>query len=156
MRLTASEINQAIADTCRTLDVPAFASQIRWNWNTRYSAKMGTARYKDNSLQLSTQVYSVASTEDQIRNVVHEVCHLVAGHLFGLRIKAHGWEWASLMRKCGRKPERCHSNVVAVHTGICACAAGVPLTQIIYGKIKRGTRSYRCRKCRQQIKLNSF
>lgn len=41
--------------------------------------------------------------------VPHEVAHLIARQLFGLRISAHGAEWKDVMRRFGCEPRRCHS-----------------------------------------------
>lgn len=41
--------------------------------------------------------------------IPHEVAHLVCSRVHGLRAKAHGKEWQSVMRAFGVAPERCHT-----------------------------------------------
>lgn len=43
------------------------------------------------------------------QTVPHEVAHLVARVLHGVKIRPHGREWQSIMSKFGAKPIRCHN-----------------------------------------------
>jgi SprT protein len=91
------------------------------------------------------------------QTVPHEVAHLVAFHVFGLRIRPHGPEWQSVMMLFDAHPQRCHSFALeeaprrrlAQHTYHCGCRAHT-LSSIRHNRVRRGQRYY-CRVCGQLL-----
>jgi SprT protein len=86
--------------------------------------------------------------------VPHEVAHLIAHQLFGLKIQPHGEEWQLIMRGVYElPPNRCHSYAVqrrAVSRYIysCSCPQGeFPFSAQRHAMVAKGRRYY-CRRCK--------
>jgi len=75
--------------------------------------KAGVAHLTENKLRFNPQLYR-ENREDFLRQTVaHEVAHLIAHQLFGLKIQPHGEEWQLIMRGVYElPPNRCHSYAV--------------------------------------------
>ena len=92
------------------------------------------------------------------RTVPHEVAHVVARALFGVRIRPHGDEWKGVMEWFGAEASRCHDYDVS-HTQTrrlqrfpyrCACRPHW-LTSIRHKRILAG-QMYYCRACKKPLR----
>lgn len=91
------------------------------------------------------------------RTVPHEVAHLVAYQVFGLKIKPHGREWKQVMGLFNADDSRCHSyDVSKLNTRRyrrfayeCSCRSH-QLTSIRHNRVLSGY-SYVCKSCKQPL-----
>lgn len=154
-----------IGQTLALLERLEMFERIKVRWNTRYTSKLGSARWDPHAshhlLQFSVPLWPRATPKDRRETVIHEVCHLVAkqnAREAGRKIKPHGPEWQSLMIRCGIEAKRTHNvsneglgpirNRVEIN---CGCQT-ISVTPYVAGRIAAGA-SYRCRKCK--IKLEA-
>jgi SprT protein len=97
---------------CYHNNVPELAQAIQIEWNPRFTRRLGDAIFNPTTFQskirLSIPLWPRASSQDRMETVVHEACHIIVWHQFGLFIKAHGPEWKQAMENCGVQPERTH------------------------------------------------
>ena len=122
--------------------------------------KAGVAHLTENLLRFNPQLYQ-ENREDFLRQTVpHEVAHLVAHQLFGLRIQPHGEEWQLIMRGVYELPSsRCHTYAVKrrqVSRFIyrCQCPDGeFPFSAQRHALVAKGRR-YLCRRCRATLNFS--
>jgi len=90
--------------------------------------------------------------------VPHEVAHLVVAALHRGRVKPHGPEWREVMRRFGIRARATHgfettpARRVARVPYRCGCGREHLLTVRAHRRIRRGTREYVCRKCREILR----
>ncbi len=161
----SSEVRDLIAWTCRVCGVVRLTSQIDFTWNARFTARMGDARWDPQTrrglIRLSSVLWPKADRDEQVETVVHEACHVIAGHLYGPS-QGHGPNWRALMRRCGyENAARCHNvdrDGIAARRqqrqvrAVCGCSQGVMIGPIQAARARRGS-VYRCRRCDQTIRL---
>ena len=136
----------------RSFSRPRVSLQLR-------GQKAGVAHLQENLLRFNAQLYR-ENTEHFLRQTVaHEVAHLVAHQLFGLRIRPHGEEWQKIMRGVFQlPPERCHSYDVPRRKATryvyrCQCPEGLfPFSAQRHGLVAKGRR-YLCRRCRATLQF---
>jgi SprT protein len=116
--------------------------------------KAGVAHLTENKLRFNPQLYRENQQDFLKQTVAHEVAHLIAHQLFGLKIQAHGEEWQLIMRGVYElPPHRCHSYAVQrrqVSRFIyrCSCAEGeFPFSSQRHALVAKGRR-YFCRRCK--------
>ncbi len=93
------------------------------------------------------------------RTVPHEVAHVIARTYHGGKIRPHGAEWQSVMGFFNAEPSRCHSYDISRSSTrklrrfryACHCSEHL-LTSIRHKRSLAGQR-YRCRKCKNPLKL---
>ncbi|SDH40504.1 SprT protein [Pseudomonas flavescens] len=121
--------------------------------------KAGVAHLTENKLRFNPQLYR-ENQEDFLRQTVpHEVAHLVAHQLFGLRIQPHGEEWQLIMRGVYELPaHRCHNydvkrRQVSRFIYRCECPqAEFPFSAQRHALVAKGRR-YFCRRCRITLRF---
>ncbi|VXC60198.1 Protein SprT [Pseudomonas sp. 8Z] len=119
--------------------------------------KAGVAHLTENKLRFNLQLYR-DNREDFLRQTVpHEVAHLVAHQLFGLRIQPHGEEWQLIMRGVYElAPNRCHNyeverRKVSRFIYRCSCPDGeFPFSAQRHALVAKGRR-YFCRRCKATL-----
>ena len=107
--------------------------------------------------------------EDNLAHtVVHEVAHYLTDQIYGQsspgiftrrRIKPHGEEWKSVMRRLGAEPVRtCQYDLSGVplrrvkyYDYACLCQAH-RLSSIRHNRVMAGKASYHCKQCRGQLR----
>jgi SprT protein len=144
---------QAEAFFKRTFARPTVSFKLR-------GQKAGVAHLTENLLRFNPQLYQ-ENREDFLRQTVpHEVAHLVAHQLFGLRIQPHGDEWQLIMRGVYElPPRRCHTYAVKrrqVSRFIyrCSCPDGeFPFSAQRHALVAKGRR-YLCRRCRATLNFS--
>lgn len=116
--------------------------------------KAGVAHLTENKLRFNPQLYRENRDDFLKQTVAHEVAHLIAHQLFGLKIQAHGEEWQLIMRGVYElPPNRCHSYAVTrrqVSRFIyrCTCPQGeFPFSAQRHALVAKGRRYY-CRRCK--------
>lgn len=92
-----------------------------------------------------------------MHTVPHEVAHLVAYHIYGIKIKPHGKEWQSIMKLVyNLPPERCHRYNISKKINryfvySCGCEANKHLLTIRrYNAISKG-KKYICKRCLNEL-----
>ncbi|WP_339079104.1 SprT family zinc-dependent metalloprotease [Pseudomonas sp. TMP9] len=116
--------------------------------------KAGVAHLTENKLRFNPQLYR-ENREDFLRQTVpHEVAHLIAHQLFGLKIQPHGEEWQLIMRGVYElAPNRCHTYEVKRRMANryiyrCSCPQGeFPFSAQRHALVSKGRR-YFCRRCK--------
>nr|WP_298144068.1 SprT family zinc-dependent metalloprotease [uncultured Pseudomonas sp.] len=116
--------------------------------------KAGVAHLTENKLRFNPQLY-LENREDFLKQTVpHEVAHLIAHQLFGLKIQPHGEEWQLIMRGVYHlPPNRCHSYAVTRRKTSqfiyrCDCPQGeFPFSAQRHALAAKGRR-YFCRRCK--------
>lgn len=118
--------------------------------------KAGVAHLTENKLRFNPQLYRENQEDFLKQTVAHEVAHLIAHHLFGLSIQAHGEEWQLIMRGVYElPPHRCHSYAVnrrKVSRYIYRCTCPEPQGEFPFSAqrhalVSKGRR-YFCRRCK--------
>ncbi|NQD95176.1 SprT family zinc-dependent metalloprotease [Pseudomonas sp. CrR25] len=116
--------------------------------------KAGVAHLTENKLRFNPQLYRENRDDFLTQTVAHEVAHLVAHQLFGVKIQPHGEEWQLIMRGVFElPPHRCHNYAVArrqVSRFIyrCSCPQGeFPFSVQRHALVAKGRRYY-CRRCK--------
>lgn len=159
------EILELVAIACEVCGVPELTSRIRVQWNTRFTARMGDARWDalrgQGLIRLSVPLWPRASEEDRRETIVHEACHIIADYRFGRR-QGHGHHWRQMMALCGyRDAKRCHDvdrESIRERRGqnrlraACGCAGGVIVGPVQVRRIQAGA-AYTCRRCDQRVRL---
>lgn len=75
--------------------------------NYRAKCRAGAVHSKNKTLSLTHKFFECESrNDDHIDTLLHEVAHIITGAAYH-RVKAHGWEWKSVMRALGATPDRC-------------------------------------------------
>ena len=124
------------------------------------SSQLNPVNRTENLLRFNPQLYQ-ENREDFLRQTVpHEVAHLVAHQLFGLRIQPHGEEWQLIMRGVYElPPSRCHTYAVkrrqvARFIYRCSCPDGeFPFSAQRHALVAKGRR-YLCRRCRATLNFS--
>ncbi|MFI8481286.1 SprT family zinc-dependent metalloprotease [Pseudomonas sp. NPDC078700] len=118
--------------------------------------KAGVAHLTENKLRFNPQLYRENQQDFLKQTVPHEVAHLIAHHLFGLSIQAHGEEWQLIMRGVYElPPHRCHSYEVKrrqvqryIYRCTCPDTKGeFPFSAQRHALVAKGRR-YFCRRCK--------
>lgn len=146
-----------IACTRNGLDA-SFADKVSVQFMGNFTSRMGDAHYGKMRVRFSLPLFLRASNKDQEDTVVHEMCHIIAAHKYGVRIKPHGKEWKLCMVNAGYAPTRCHS---VDRTGLaktrktmktqCGCRTHM-VTPNMYRKISAG-QSRICRICKGRLHI---
>lgn len=115
--------------------------------------KAGVAHLTENKLRFNPQLYRDNHDDFLKQTVAHEVAHLIAHQLFGLKIQPHGAEWQLIMRGVYQLlPQRCHSYAVkrrqvSRYIYRCSCPQGeFPFSAQRHALAAKGRRYY-CRRC---------
>jgi len=143
-------IDKANVLYCKSMSYPEVSFDLR-------GATAGQACYSKWTIRINAVL--LVENWDTIfdRTIPHEVAHLVARGLYSKygRIKPHGREWKSVMRKFGKEPSRCHSYDVSNSTARtvardyiykCPCKT-YDLTIIRHRRMQSGRRKYSCPRC---------
>ena len=148
--LTNEDVRQFISFACERCGVKGQEGKIRFEWNHRYTRRMGCA-YGSHLIKLSIPLFLRASREEQRNTVIHETCHCIASALYGN--VGHGYQWKRLMVMCGLPPARCHN---VDRTGLkrqmrkaeyrCGCST-YNLSMIRHAHARKGRKQYFCKKC---------
>ena len=154
-----SEIRSLIEKACELNQVPELALTIRFEFNNRFTRRLGDASYLKRQIRLSGPLWPRATAEEKRHVVIHETCHIIARYKFGGQIKPHGVEWRQCMVKAGEEPKRCHNvdrtglKRQTSHVSVnCGCDNPPKVTKHLATKMRKGIR-YRCRICKQRISL---
>lgn len=122
--------------------------------------KAGVAHLHQNLLRFNEQLYRENTDHFLRQTVAHEVAHLVAHHMFGNGIRAHGEEWQLIMRGVYELPaDRCHNYDVARRLASryiyrCECPGrDFPFTAQRHALVRKGRR-YFCRSCRATLEFS--
>jgi SprT protein len=93
------------------------------------------------------------------QTVAHEVAHVVAFTVFGVRIRPHGSEWRAIMQGFGAEPRRCHAYDVsrlrarALRHYPYRCGCGCcEISSIRHNRIRTRGIVYLCRRCHQPLR----
>jgi SprT protein len=148
-----------INEACIAVGRADLTHLIRWEWNSRFTRRMGDASPSLMRIRLSIPLWGRVDEAKHKNTVIHELCHLLAPIVAGGRVQSHGKTWRNLMLRCGQEPNRCHTadrtglarRMPRVATARCKCMTH-QLTNILLNKMLRG-RQYRCNKCRTPLVL---
>ena len=112
----------------------------------------GTATPQKNLLRFNKELFISNQPHFLMHTVPHEVAHLIAYQVYGVKIKPHGKEWQSIMTLVYALPaNRCHHYSVPKKTSRyfiykCACNTLHPLTIRRHNAVNKGSQ-YMCKKC---------
>jgi SprT protein len=97
---------------CHQNGLPELAQAIVIEWNRRFTRRLGDAVFNpitfQSRIRLSIPLWPRASQQDRKETVIHEACHIIVWHKFGLFVAPHGPEWKAAMKNCDVQPERTH------------------------------------------------
>lgn len=118
----------------------------------------GTANYKFNTIKLNNRLLS-KNLDHLEQTVAHELAHLIAVQLHGLKASGHGHAWQNVMRTLGYSPDRTHkldcTGLQRKHTikghVICKCMIHA-LKSKRYNRIVMGAK-FVCLKCKGPLVL---
>lgn len=175
------EVLTKVKETLTILGHEDLIPIILVQWKKSFTRRMGDALYASKEervrktaekfrsptgvivrVRFSIPLFSRATVAQRNQTVVHEVCHIVSlheAHLAGKTISVHGKEWKTLMLMVGANPKRCHEVDTLglgkkVIQGKCSCKTH-SLTPLQAGKILYQNSAFRCRKCKNQILIDS-
>lgn len=112
----------------------------------------GTATPLKNLLRFNKELLINNQQHFLTHTVPHEVAHLIAYQLYGIKIKPHGKEWQLIMTQVYKLPaERCHRysvphKITRYFSYTCHCETIHLLTIRRHNAINKG-RKYVCKKC---------
>src|SRR5260221_3883252 len=85
--MTGTEVREYVELACAACGVPGLAAKIVVRWNSRFTARMGDARWfpaKDRGvIRLSVPLLPKASPAERIETVGHETCPVIPDYRFG-------------------------------------------------------------------------
>ncbi len=148
--------------TRENLGHSSLVNDIDVQWNSRFTAKLGDARFKPTGsrVRFSTPIWPRASEEERRQTVIHEICHIIVAyeaHVNGLpRRRSHGHEWQLMMVRCKVPPERTHcvdTKGLSTRRRVeisCGCKE-ILVTKYIAGRIAFGA-DFRCKRCNGRMK----
>lgn len=119
-----------------------------------YSA--GTATPQLNLLRFNRELLLNNQQHFLQHTVPHEIAHLLAYQIFGLKIRPHGQEWQQIMTEVYKIPaERCHRYHVekkptTYYIYGCDCPITHPLTIRRHNAITKG-KQYICKYCKTKL-----
>ena len=110
---TMRKIYSWIEFACEKNDTLYLASHIRIKFTPRFTRKFAEAGYGIRPLRarirISPMIWQRATPKERFETIIHEACHIVAFHLYGVDIKPHGVEWRQAMKNCGVEPMIYHN-----------------------------------------------
>lgn len=150
------------------IDLGVNPPDIRLEWNSRFTRKMGDARVVDRDLRLgrvrlSLPLWPHMTERAREETIVHEIAHVYAS--LEQPRAGHGEIWKRWMRRFGVTPERLYqidaatfTNTAAVkakrrklkrYVGRCdgPCGRVVTMSAIQRGRALKGNYRYRCAGC---------
>lgn len=159
---------QEIADyCCEQCGLPEWKGRIPVYFSNRMTTTFGRAyiwfwhnelsKEKSPYVKIAQKLWDRARPEQKRFCVVHEVCHVLAAIKYGRFIKPHGWEWSRLMRKCGEKPDRCHTVSTRglkkkyVKEVQCSCGSISYIGPTQIQRLRNGYKWYKCPACKNKI-----
>ncbi len=94
------------------------------------------------------------------QTVPHEVAHVMVARRYRQKVRPHGPQWQSLMRRLGAEPKRCHDfdtsrsqgRRMARFTYYCGCRSH-QISAVRNNRIAAG-QSYICRSCGEQLRAS--
>ena len=101
-------VDRFYAKAVKLLKADPNAKQIKVTYNVRGRVG-GKASIQKRAVLVNEQLAYENFDDYLINTIGHEVAHIVAYQLCGLRIKPHGYEWKGVMRILGLDPVRCHN-----------------------------------------------
>ena len=88
-------------------EVREYLNGCRVLLSNRLVSSAGIAKVKKHCIVLNLRLLAL-HPDELLTVVVHEVCHLLAAKLYGVR-GGHGKQWKELMVALGCEPRRCHT-----------------------------------------------
>jgi SprT protein len=149
-----------IKEACEANEMPWLTNRISWEFNGRFTRRMGDACLRTNRIRLSAPLWERAGAAEQKNTVKHEVCHLIAYKInnFIGSTEPHGKLWKACMIKAGEEPTRCHTvnrdglkRRQKRYKAKCRCMTHT-VTATKRGKMLRGQVRV-CRRCRGRLEL---
>ncbi len=105
--MTVSELYAYGEELLRIWAAPQVEGAWRVEYNRRMRTRAGVAYLEALRVELNPRL--LKTYPDRVRECLcHELAHLVVHRLYGRRARAHGKEWAALMRAAGFEPRRTH------------------------------------------------
>lgn len=170
-RASMQQIKDWAAEAFAENGYPRLIYKVKFEYNERFSARMGDANWTRRRIRLSGPLFDVASLEEQEITVKHEACHIVVAYdhwcdddPFKKRPKAHGDEWKLAMLKCGLRPDRCHDVDTSQNKRnrqrryMVPCACPEARYEVAKGTVTRWVKDAlrglkrRCTRCRQPVR----
>jgi predicted SprT family Zn-dependent metalloprotease len=78
--------------------------RIRFSWCTRLYRSIANCRYDESEgkweIHLSSRLFPLASFDECVETVVHEVCHVLSD-IIGVKDAGHGEVWKLCMERAG-------------------------------------------------------
>ena len=111
--------------------------------------------------------FNLLLAKDNLLSFLNETVPHEVAHLYQMKMnpdsKPHGQEWKYIMNLGGYDARRCHNyDMQSVKSAtkkreifeyICGCGTPHKLTKTRHNRVMRGTHSYVCKKCHQQIRF---
>lgn len=151
---TTSQLRAWAEHACERNQCPGLAARIKFEWHKRLVSTIGRANPASNAVQLSVPLFFRATPEQQRATVIHEVCHLVAWHLYQAR--GHGPRWQHCMVAAGLAPETRHTvDTTGLgqrrHQAWCGCLEPKSISTTRVNRMQRGWK-YTCRRCGEHLR----
>lgn len=167
-----AEVDAVLKDACERMGVPELFKKISWEFNVRYTRALGRADYRKNHIQLSSKLFSLATSAQREDTIRHEAAHLAVAYTYPDRaflsrnhpraIKPHGYEWKRFAVLAGATPKAVSKRIEGSEairgnrrrfTTYCGCPEPHMVSKTIYDRLNQGTR-YTCRSCRSSLSLH--
>ena len=116
----------------------------------------GLALLKSNRLKFNNQLLLEHGKKFIDETAAHELAHLIAYQLHGLKIKPHGTEWKQIMTEVfNSNPSVTHNystsmNRKEIYLYQCLCLTPIQFSKVRHKRAQRGS-IYRCRKCQTTL-----
>lgn len=148
----------------RCKDIIYVPGIIRVEWNRRFTRRIADAVYfpaqSKGRIRLSTKLFPLLSSDQQLDTIRHEYAHLVVHYRHGWNLPAHGDVWKRIARRVGATPEATLKDVPAAmrqfdrqqkrYEYYCPCGITHIFTANRVGRMKNG-KGRICKQCRTLI-----
>lgn len=110
--MTGDRIRELIEELCTVNEVPEIIPNFEIEWSKRLTSTAGRChtwlQSRKFKLVFSSKLFAVATPEQQLDNVVHEICHAIANYkMWGNA--GHGPYWREAVRVAGYTPHVYHN-----------------------------------------------
>lgn len=125
--------------------------------NPKMRTTAGRVNYRLNKMYLNVRLLT-RNPHHIEQTFAHELAHIVAFELYGIKAVGHGPLWSGIMQKFGYEPNRCHALDVSglkrrqkTYETYCQCRVHM-LKPGRYNKLRRGV-NFRCMICKSVLML---
>lgn len=162
--MNSDKIKEIISTCFDKSGCKPFPVTIRWS--KRFTRRIADATYfhgkPAGTIRLSTILFPHLSIQQQTDTIRHETAHLLAYHIHGPAIAAHGTEWQQMAVKVGASPKATiawqqhfpkHTRKMTWYKVVCDCTSHMISKKKYTRALNNKHITLRCTRCNGAINL---